>query len=362
MSLPVNPIGAPPPGTFPSGFPVDGLPTAKDLKDLPPLFHNTSLKFSPPAGKVPAGDKGAPTDAPDLDGVDEDLDGILAADMMLSVLGDLEKILAEAMTESNEKQVKLAKERIEVLKDQIAKTKEERLKKVDESMKAMDKAAKASIFTKVFGWLMTALTVVFAIAASFVTGGAAIGPIVAAATAVAFQVLGETGVTDKLVEKLTDALKKAGMSKMAAQIVSQVFVAVVQIGLTIGAGALGKMAEDSIKVGVKTLAEVAKTFARKILEDIAKNLMVICKAALAGGGLVMLGMGGYNAIRQYKSGNEQAELKELESFLARLQQGLDETDEELQKLVEQMQTLVSDILKLVTNPIETAGEISNNFV
>ena len=364
MSSPVNPAGAPPPGTFPFGLPVDDLPTGKDLKGLPPLFHNTPLNFLPSVGKGPADGKGYPEGMPELDGLDEDLKGFLTADFMLSVLGDLEKILAESMSESNEEQIKLAKERIEVLKDQISKTREERLKKVEDTMKEMDKASRMSVFMKVFGWLMTLVTVAMAIATSIVTGGAAAGfAIGAAVAAVSFQVLNETGVMDKLAKALTESLQKTGgYSKQKAMILAQVVIAVVQIGAMLlcggigyGLGSLTKGAAEAVKTGAKT---VAMTFIQRYAEKTKK----FCETALTISGFAMMGLSVYNGYRQYEAGNEQAKLKEIESFIARLQQGLDESDEELQKLVEQLQSLVGEILKLVTKPIETVGEIQKNFV
>lgn len=363
MGVTVLPPGTPPPdtlpfGALPSGFPVDGS-SKKTVEEVLPLFRSKNIKFSSPVGK--SADSGSISKAPELDGIDDDLKKYLTSAAILSVLGDLEKILAESMTESNEKQVALAKERIKVLKDQILKTKDERLEKVSESMKEMEKASKMNIFTKVFGWLMTVLTVVLAIAASIASGGAAVGPILAAVTAVAFQVLGETGVTDKIVEKLTEELKK-GMSKQAAQILSQVIVAVVQIALTVSVGMVGGMIEAAIKEGGKALTQLAASALKELIKSTAEDITLACKGLLAGGGLMMLFVGGCTAFQQYRSGNEQAKLKELESFIARLQQWLDETDEELQKIVEQLQSLVSEILELVTNPVETSYEISKNLV
>ena len=361
----VNPTtGTPPPSTFPSGLPVDGLPTEKDIKDLPPLFRSKNLKLTPPGGK-PVGGKGALTGAPALDGVDDDLDGVLTSDRMLSLLGDLEKILAESMTESNEKQLKLAKERIEVLKDQISKTKSERLKKVDDTMKEMDKASKMGIFAKVFGWLMTIFTVAMAIATSVLSGGALAGAALAGAVAaVTFQVLNETGVMDKLTKALTESLQKhQGHSKNKAQIFAQLATAAIQIGAMLacaGIGAIGgsvvsKVASEGFKAALKQLT-------MHFVKDCATKTKLFCEIALPVGGALMTGVSLYNGIRQKEAGYKQADLKELEGFLARLQQGLDETDEELQKIVEQMQALVADILKLVTNPVETSEEIVQNFV
>ena len=142
---------------------------------------------------------------------------------------------------------------------------------------------------------------------------------------------------------------------------SKVVVAVVQIGAMLACGGIGagfgsltKGAAEAAKSGVKTMTmTLAKRYAMKI-----KNL---CETALKVGGLAMMGLAVYNGVRQYKAGNEQANLKELEGFIARLQQGLDESDEELQKIVEQMQALVGDILRLVTNPVETSEEIVQNI-
>ena len=368
MSDPINMLGKLPPGTIPSEVISGGIADSaenaaktseKTVKEVLPLLRGKNVTPTKPVNNK-SGGVGAPApDAPVLDDVDETL--VKSADSMLSLLGDLEKILAESMSESNEKQIQLAKERIKVLKDQIQKTKAERLGKVDKTMKEIAKAAKQRALMKALGWLLTIFTCIFAIAACVFTGGAAVGPLVAAGVALTFQVLNETGVMDKLTEALTEALKKAGCSKQLAQILAQVIMLVAQIAITVATGKLGDLA---VKLA-RSFMSSATVVARAVNETVkawAETIKNVCEFGLKAGGLAMVGIGIYTGVRQYQSAKESAKLKELESFLARLQQGMDEVNEEMQKLVEQLQSIVAETLQLVVNPVETASEVTHNFV
>lgn len=368
--------GALSPGELPAeAMDVSGKTAAEAAKEVAPLFHGArAVSVSSVSGKSGAV-RGPRPGAPELDGLDEDLAEALTSDVIISMLGDLEKILAEAMTETNERQVQLAKERVESLQAQIESTKKERLGKVQKSMDEIHEAANRRTAMRVFGWFMTVLTVALAVVTTIGTGGAgAAFAIGMAAAAVALQVLNETGVTDSLAEKLTKALENAGCSKFWAAVLSAVIMAVGQVVISLAAGgvcSLGFMAVSRLaSAGTAAVAQTASVAAnqaaasatKEMVKATAKNIQLFMDGILLAGGIGMLGYSGYNAIKQFDASMERVKLKELESYIARLQQGLDEVNEELQKLVEQMQRIVADILKLVINPVETAGQMTQNFV
>ena len=133
---------------------------------------------------------------------------------------NLEKLLSYIQMDNEERQTAMAKERIDMQKDALDAERNNRSEKIEKSLKDMDKAAESRKASKIFGWLMTALAVVAAVVACIATGGLAVGPVIGAAIAIGCQVLNETGVMDKIVEKLAKGLESLGLSKQASQILA----------------------------------------------------------------------------------------------------------------------------------------------
>ena len=120
---------------------------------------------------------------------------------------NLEKLLSYIQMDNEERQTAMAKDRIDMQKDALDAERNNRSEKIEKSLKDMDKAAESRKASKIFGWLMTALAVVAAVVACIATGGLAVGPVIGAAIAIGCQVLNETGVMDKIVEKLAKGLE-----------------------------------------------------------------------------------------------------------------------------------------------------------
>ena len=123
---------------------------------------------------------------------------------------NLEKLLSYIQMDNEERQTAMAKDRIDMQKDALDAERNNRSEKIEKSLKDMDKAAESRKASKIFGWLMTALAVVAAVVACVATGGLAVGPVIGAAIAIGCQVLNETGVMDKIVEKLAKGLEGMG--------------------------------------------------------------------------------------------------------------------------------------------------------
>ena len=222
----------------------------------------------------------------------------------------------------------------------------------------MDKAAESRKASRVFGWLMTALAVVAAVVACIATGGLAIGPVIGAGIAIACQVLNETGVMDKLVEKLAKGLENMGFSKQASQILAQVLITVAIMAASLGSGLAGggaaavsntaKGIADAAK-GVKVTVEAME----KIRAAVAMTTMIVGVA-----GTVTGGVGAYDS---YKAGMSQADVSETEKYITALKQRLDECEEELEQILQQLQQAIAQTAEMLSSATDTSTQIANNL-
>ena len=271
---------------------------------------------------------------------------------------NLEKLISYLQMDNDERQTQMAQDRIEMQKDSLDAERNNRKEKIDKSLKDMDKAAESRKASKIFGWLMTALAVVAAVVACVATGGLAIGPVIGAGIAIACQVLNETGVMDKIVQKLAEGLEKLGLSKQAAQIVAQVLITVAIMAASLGAGLAGggahavssvaKGVADSVK-GLQVTVEAMD----KIRAAVALTMTIVgIGSAVAGG------VGAYNG---YKAGMSQAEVSETEKYITALKQRLDECEEELEQILQQLQQAISQTAEILSSATDTQTEIANNM-
>ena len=309
------------------------------VKEVAALLGNRNVNVSAPAGvRSEAGTPTGATGAPVLDNPDDEK----------AKEADLEKLIAYLQLENSKEQSESAKARIESLKGQLEVEHKDRKAKMDKSLKEMDEAAKARTRNKFFGWLMTGLAILGAVVACVATGGLAVGAVVGAGIALGAQILNETGVMEKIVGGLSDALQSLGMSKMAADIVAQVAVTLVIIAASLGAGAIGSAGSVT-----QLTSEIGK--ALQNLAQIAKPALSIATGIMGGVSTLSSGVGAYQS---YKSGMSDAELKETEKYLAIMQQKMDESEEELQKILQMIQDLVGQIAQLLSSQTDTTNEIA----
>ena len=261
---------------------------------------------------------------------------------------NLEKLLSYLQMDNEERQTAMAKDRIEVQKDTLDAERKTRSEKIEKSLKDMDKAAESRKASKVFGWLMAALAVVAAVVACVATGGLAVGPVIGAGIAVACQVLNETGVMDMLVEKLAKGLENLGLSKQAAQILSQVIITVAIMAASLGSGLAGGGA-SALSNAVKGMAETME----KVRAAIAIATMVVSAASTVTGGV--------GAYQNYKAGMSEADVKETEKVIAALKQRLEESEEELEAILQQLQNAVAQVAQLLSSATDTSDMIAQNI-
>lgn len=261
---------------------------------------------------------------------------------------NLEKLLSYLQMDNEERQAAMAKERIEIQKDTLDAERKGRSEKIDKSLKDMDKAAESRKASKIFGWLMTALAVVAAVVACIATGGLAVGPVIGAGIAIACSVLNETGVMDKIVEKLAKGLESLGMSKQAAQILAQVLITVAIMAASLGAGFAGG--------GGSALSSLIKGAAETM--DKVRAAIAIATTVVGTASTITGGVGAYQG---YKAGMSQADVSETEKVITALKQRLEECEEELQQILAQLQNAVAQMAELLSSATDTSNEIANNL-
>ena len=309
------------------------------VKEVAAILGNRSVNVTAPAAsRNETGTVAGPSGVPVLDNPDDEK----------AKEADLEKLIAYLQLENSKEQAEAAKARIDSIKGELEVEHKDRKAKMDKSLKDMEEAAKSRTLNKFFGWLMTGLAILGAIVACVATGGVAVGAVIGAGIALTAQILNETGVMEKIVGGLSDALQSLGMSKMAADIVAQVAITAVIIAASIGAGAAGaagKVTELTSALG-------------KILQSAAQ---AVAPALQISTGIIGLGStisGGVGAYQSFKAGMSQADVTETEKFLAVIQQKMEEAEEELEKILQMIQDLVGQIAQLLSSQTDTTAEIA----
>ena len=309
------------------------------VKEVAAILGNRSVNVTAPAAsRNETGTVAGPSGVPVLDNPDDEK----------AKEADLEKLIAYLQLENSKEQAEAAKARIDSIKGELELEHKDRKAKMDKSLKDMEEAAAARKRNSFFGWLMTGLAILGAVIACVATGGVAVGAVIGAGIALTAQILNETGVMEKIVGGLSDALQSLGMSKMAADIVAQVAITAVIIAASIGAGAAGaagKVTELTSALG-------------KILQSAAQ---AVAPALQISTGIIGLGStisGGVGAYQSFKAGMSQADVTETEKFLAVIQQKMEEAEEELEKILQMIQDLVGQIAQLLSSQTDTTAEIA----
>ncbi len=309
------------------------------VKEVAALLGNRNVSVSTSAAvKSEAGTPVGATGVPVLDNPDDEK----------AKEADLEKLIAYLQLENSKEQAEAAKSRIDSIKGELELEHKDRKAKMDKSLKDMEEAAAARKRNSFFGWLMTGLAILGAVIACVATGGVAVGAVIGAGIALTAQVLNETGVMEKIVGGLSDALQSLGMSKMAADIVAQVAVTLLVIAASVGAGFAGGAASAT-----QLTSEIGKVL--QAGAQLIKPALSLATGIIGVGATISGGVGAYQS---FKSGMSDAELKETEKYLAIIQQKMAEAEEELQKILLMIQDLVGQIAQLLSSQTDTTAEIA----
>ena len=313
------------------------------IKDIAALLGGRNVSVNTNA-RVENGEPGRATGATNVPALDDPAD-------LKQLEANLEKLISYLQMDNEERQAQMAKDRINLQKDALETERQGRAEKIEKSLKDMDKAAESRKASKIFGWLMTALAVVAAVVACVATGGLAVGPVIGAGIAIACQVLSETGVMDKIVEKLAKGLESLGMSKQAAQILAQVLITVAIMAASLGAGFAGGGGAAVSNV-VKGASDSIQTIER------IRAAVAIATLVVGVGGTVA---GGVSAYQGYKAGLSQAEVSETNKYITALQQRMSECEEELEQILQQLQNVLGQVAQLLTSATNTSNEIASNL-
>ena len=273
---------------------------------------------------------------------------------------NLEALLGFLQLDNDERQVAFAQKRLEDQKGSLDRHHAEKMKKLNKSLKEMDKAANASFWSKLFGWFGAIVSVIVAVASCVATGGIAVGAVVGAAIALTTCILNETGTMEKGVKALAKAMKDAGLSDRASQILAQLTFA---LGPMLVSGAasfasiknianIGKMAGD-LANGASKFAQAAAT--------VAKYLPKIAKITGVSMGLIGATVGLHTSFISYNAGKTHAKLTEMEKFFAILDQYMRETQEEIEKLLGQIEANCSAVVALLGSEIDAEKEIAGKL-
>ena len=312
------------------------------VKDVAAIISSRSVNVTSNANAT--NETGRPAGATNIPALDNPAD-------LKQLEENLEKLISYLQMDNEERQALMAKDRINMQKDALETERNNRSEKIEKSLKDMDKAAESRKASKIFGWLMTALAVVAAVVACVATGGLALGPVIGAGLAIACQVLSETGVMDKAIEKLSEGLQSLGMSKQAAQILAQVLITVAIMAASLGAGFAGG-GGAAVSQLVKGSADAIAT-AEKVRAAVA-----IATSIIGVGGMVAGGVGAYQG---YKAGESQADVSETNKFITALKQRMDECEEELEQILQQLQNVLGQVAQLLTSATDTSASIANNL-
>jgi hypothetical protein len=313
------------------------------VKDVAAILGGRNVSINTNA-RVENGETGRATGATNVPALDDPAD-------LKQLEANLEKLISYLQMDNEERQAQMAKDRINLQKDALETERQGRSEKIEKSLKDMDKAAESRKASKIFGWLMTALAVVAAVVACVATGGLALGPVIGAGIAIACQVLSETGVMDKIVEKLAKGLESLGMSKQAAQILAQVLITVAIMAASLGAGFAGGGGAAVSNV-VKGASDSIQTIER------IRAAVAIATLVVGVGGTVA---GGVSAYQGYKAGESQADVSETNKYITALQQRLSECEEELEQILQQLQNVLGQVAQLLTSATDTSASIANNL-
>jgi hypothetical protein len=319
--------------------------------------------------------------------------------------GDLIRMLNEMRFKTDQSNLKTASEDVQNIKKNKEDASKERLRKIQEQLKKMEKAKKAGVFGKIFGWIAAAFMIV-AGALLTLAGGSGTALIIGGVAMMAVMALAQTGLMEKMLEGMAklfgggEAGRIIATILVGAAIIAGACVAGAVAGPAVGVmlaaqfGSLLVSPENLQKMGVKDdvapwlslglniglvltsmgagigsalkksaevpskIAQLATKAAQKIatvtktsVEQVQKAsaLMGYFSVGIQAGATVGGGVSNISAADAAKdAARTEAEVKEFEKFLLKLQQMFqDEADriEEIIRRMEESTAIVMDVLK-----------------
>ncbi|WP_461833097.1 type III secretion system translocon subunit SctE [Desulfothermus sp.] len=298
--------------------------------------------------------------------------------------GSLATLLLKLQMDIEEKQLKGSKEFLQAKKKEMEQKNKERIDKIMKAAEKAEKADKAGKIGKIIGYIGLALTAVVAVAACVATGGLAVGPVACLLFAATMTILDETGATGKVLEGMAKVFEKMGMGKTAAMITAAIIFTFVMVY------ASKKFPGGAEKIAGNFVNKLGK--GKFVLEEIGKTKVVMTasaaqKARLAQeagnisktrlmaqqlgesakfmddiGTVAGAGAGTASSYYQYEALNLRADAKDIQKFIAALQQKMDDEKDRIQEIIDQMQANVSIVLSILKSQVETNEVVSRQSI
>lgn len=282
-------------------------------------------------------------------------------DVKITVKIDVVRMTAILAIEADGEQAKNIQDLIKNDQGNIKSRNEQRMKKIEDSLKKMDEAAKASLFNKIFGWVMVAVAAIAAVALSVVSGGVALGPVIGAAIALTFQVMNETKVTEKITKAIADSIQNTfGCDKATAKM----WATIVWTGVQLAASILGGIGADKIAgaamKGVGAAGTVLRT-AKYAFNALSDNMQTVFRAVgTVTAELAIIGQV-WSTSANYASGMAQADVTQFSALIKLLQQRLEEDEEMLKQLMQLLNGAPVDLEKMLGSALEAMKLIGENM-
>ncbi|PJE79761.1 hypothetical protein CI610_01263 [invertebrate metagenome] len=238
--------------------------------------------------------------------------------------------------------LKFAQETINIAKIEREQATAKTIKNLREQIAKADQKESANCAQKAFGWIGFVVLVVTAVVTGIVSGGAAAAPLmVAAAVTLMFLIDGETGGTimSGMVEGLGGDLQ--------GSILATVIITAVMIALTVASAGMASGAAAS------TLSSTALR--------VATNLQ---RAMAVAGGLTAVGSGATQiatATFAYDIEELKADNKDIQALMLRINQYLEDNEDELQKAIEDLQSGFQSVLSILKSNQDTKSQLIRNM-
>lgn len=288
---------------------------------------------------------------------------------------DFEKLLALLQLECDMEQLKHLKRTVSTL---LEKLKGQHSATMNKMSKAIDKAVEAEKARKrngIFGWVMTAIAVIAAIATTIVTAGSAapgaamiVGCVlgcVGAGIGLTNQILQATGAMDKIIDHFAEKYaKKHGCTmNKARERVSQI-MQFAQMALTVA------LSLASISCTITGLVNIAKSTAALGQSAYRLSAGAIKAAKIVSAGCQILSLGGGTAQSilafldldlQRDAAKLQAALMMLQKLLERIQEMIEKNQKALLFMMEKVQGDFSRLFEIMTCGEATVDQILSKF-
>lgn len=284
-------------------------------------------------------------------------------EMPTADVGDWSSIMAmvaELQAKLGELQIKVSQEGIQTQKDNIEEAHKKEMERLKENLEKLQKANKSGLFAKVFGWIGTVVGIIGAAIATVATGGAAAPALALAIVGVVMMALQESGAMEKIVDFLADN------PKMLMAILGPVIGGVL-CGLIEG----GVIPEDQVKMAIQITVSVAMliaSIASMVCSGGAAASDVVFKVVgMVGqivGSLASVGSGAAGIAESaytYQADTAIADAKELQAWLARLQQMLSEETDFLQEVIEKLNAGVVDASEVLAGIAQSNQSVISNM-